>query len=377
MLTVGLDTHLKTSTCHILDENGKAVKGASRTIKGPATKMLEHLRSLDQPMRVCYEASCGYGVLHDQLTTFAQRVVVAHPGDLRLIFRSKQKNDRVDAQKLAMLLYLDQVPQVHVPGQDVRAWRELIEFRRRQVDGRTRTKNGLRALLRSYGIVVPREVGGARSLWTKAGLAWLKTLTWPTPMAALRRDVLLNQLQQAEATVKKLTEELDKLAAQHPGVTLLRTIPGIGPRTAEAVVAYVDDPHRFARVKRASAYFGLVPSQDASGGTNRLGHITKRGPATARKLLIEASWRCVDKCEPMREMFERIAGGKKDRRKIALVAVAHKLVRIMLAMLKSGETWDPTRLATNVFTTEARIIPPTGTVTLANASPPAHRKRAA
>lgn len=343
MLTVGLDVHLKTSTCHILDEHGKAVKGIGRTIKGPASKMVEHLRSLDQPMRVCYEASCGYGPLHDQLATFTNQVVVAHPGDLRLIFRSRQKNDKVDAQKLATLLYLDQVPRVHVPSMDVRAWRELIEFRRRQVDAKTRVKNGLRALLRSYAIAVPREVGGAKGLWTKKGRAWLTSLSWPTPIAAIRRDVLVEQLAQAEATVARLTTELDKLAAQHPGVSLLMTIPGIGPRTAEALLAYIDDPHRFTRTNRVSAYFGLVPSQDASGGANRLGHITKKGPATVRKLLIEASWRCVDKCPQMREVFDRIAGGKKDRRKIALVAVAHKLVRVALSMLKSGEVWDPTR----------------------------------
>ena len=163
----------------------------------------------------------------------------------------------------------------------------------------------------------------------------------------------------------RLLNHTDKLAQQHPGVALLKTIPGIGPRTAEALLAYIDDPHRFARIKRVSAYFGLVPSQDASGGTNRLGHITKKGPATVRKLLVEASWRCVDKCPQMRELFERIAGGKKDRRKIALVAVAHKLVRIALSMLKSGEAWDPARLMP-----EMGPPPPVATSSASGASDP-------
>ena len=332
---VGLDYHLRTSTIVILDSNGKVIE--TRTVRGHWTEAVAWLKCRKLPMAVCLEASCGYGPLHDALVRFCKRVVVAHPGRLRLIFRSKRKNDRVDAQKLAMLLFLDQVPAVHVPGLEARAWRELIEFRRRQVDGRVRVKNQIRSLLRGQGLAVPKEVKG---LWSKAGLAWLGGLAWATDTARLRRDLLLMQLDQSEAVIDKVTAELDLIANGHPGVKLLRTIPGIGPRTAEVFVAYVDDPHRFARINRIGSYFGLVPCQDSSASVNRLGHITKEGPATARKLIVESAWRCIDKCPAMRGFFERVTGGKPERRKVALIAVAHKLLRVMLAMLKSGEAWN-------------------------------------
>lgn len=335
LYNVGLDTHLKTSTVVILDPHGKEVE--SRTIRGHWTEAVDWLRSRGLPMAVCFEASCGYGSLHDALSRFARRVVVAHPGRLRLIFRSKRKNDRVDAQKLATLLFLDQVPAVHVPTVEGRSWRELIEFRRRQIDGRVRVKNQIRALLRSHGVVAPREV---RSLWSKAGRAWLASSTWATDGARLRRDLLLLQLRQADEAARVVTKQLDAIAQRHAGVTLLRTIPGVGPRTAESFVAYVDDPHRFARVNRIGSYFGLVPCQDSSAAVNRLGHITKEGPATARKLMVESAWRCIDHSPGMRAFFERVAGGKPDRRKVALIAVAHKLLRVMLSMLKSGAVWD-------------------------------------
>ena len=64
---------------------------------------MEYLKRFEEPFRVCYEASCGYGPLHDRLSMTADEVLVAHPGHLRLSFRSKKKNDRVDAQKLATL----------------------------------------------------------------------------------------------------------------------------------------------------------------------------------------------------------------------------------------------------------------------------------
>jgi transposase len=76
----------------------------------------------------------------------AARVTVAHPGRLRLIFRSKDKDDRKDAERLAKLLYLGEAPAVHVPGADLRTWRELITCRSRVTAKRTRAKNSRRNL---------------------------------------------------------------------------------------------------------------------------------------------------------------------------------------------------------------------------------------
>ena len=104
-------------------------------------------------------------------------------------------------------------------------------------------------------------------------------------------------------------------------------------------MAYIDVPDRFGRTKRIGSYFGLIPCQDQSAGKNHLGHITKQGPATVRRLLVEASWFAVKKSPTVRSYFERIVGGDPDRKKIAIVGVAHYLTRVSLAMLKSGECW--------------------------------------
>ncbi len=93
---------------------------------------------------------------------------------------------------------------------------------------------------------------------------------------------LVEELDQMQRQVKRIEAELDRVSAEHAGVTLLRTIPGVGPRTAEAVLAYVDQAGRFQRNKQIGAYFGLEPTQDASADTNRPGHITQQGPGTAR-----------------------------------------------------------------------------------------------
>jgi len=172
----------------------------------------------------------GYGVLAERLGKMAPKLVVAHPGQLRLIFRAKRKNDRVDAGKLAKLLFLDEVPTVHVPPAEVRAWRSLIEYRQRLLGERTRVKNRLRCLLRSQGVVAPR------GLWTKAGVAWLRELNWPTPFETLQRDDLLDQLATLSERLNRVTRELNRRAQADPRVVRLLTIPGVGPRTAEAPV---------------------------------------------------------------------------------------------------------------------------------------------
>jgi len=84
----------------------------------------------------------------------------------------------------------------------------------------------------------------------------------------------------------------------------------------------MDNAKRFTRSSQVGAYFGLVPCQDASAGVNRLGHITRQGPATARKYLVEAAWQGVYRSPTIRAYFERVQHGRPERRKIALVATA-------------------------------------------------------
>jgi transposase len=333
MLYVGLDIHNTRIAVCALGQTGQVVHRSQ--VRG-IEEMLRALKGLPDRFEVCYEASCGYGHYHDLLRPLAARVLVAHPGQLRLIFRSKNKNDRNDAERLAKLLYLGETPTVHVPSADVRAWRELINCRAQVVAKRTRAKNAARALLRSAGVVVPKRPG----LWTKAGLAWLRQLELPTASQRLRRDLLLEEIEALTRQVQRVEQELNRQARKAPAVTLLRTIPGVGARTAEAVAAFVDDPHRFKNAKAVGRYFGLVPSQDQSGDRNRLGHITREGPPVVRQLVAEAAWQAIRRSPTVRAFFERTHREDPQRQKIALVATAHYLVRVMWAMMRHGTTWQ-------------------------------------
>lgn len=333
MLYVGLDVHSRQSSLCILNSAGGTVNQIQ--LKGPRSAVVEHLRQLNEPFSICYEASCGYGHLYEQVRPLAHHVAVAHPGKLRLIYQSKHKNDKVDAQKLAKLLLLDMVPSVHVPHVDVRAWRSLIILRQRVMSQVVRAKNQIRGVLRE------NDIAGPKWLWSKKKLAWLLSLDDGLhPVARLRLELAVEEFRSLDQKVKRLEKELQKYADRHPGVKLLMGIPGVGIRTAETFIAWVDDISRFRNNRRIGSYFGLVPCQDASADRNRLGHITRDGPPVMRKLLCEATWTAIKKCPRFKSFFEQVQGGKPERKKIALVAAMHRMIKVMGAMLRSGEAYD-------------------------------------
>lgn len=119
---------------------------------------------------------------------------------------------------------------------------------------------------------------------------------------------------------------------------LLETMPGVGPRTGEAVAAHLGDPRRFEDGKRVSAYGGLVPRQYQSGASDRRGRITRRGPALLRELLVECAWVMPRYHRRARATCARLGRGKA-RKKRAIVALARELLVRCWALLRGGKPW--------------------------------------
>jgi transposase len=156
MLSVGLDIDSTRISVCVRNGTGRVVHRSQ--VRG-IEDLLRVLKDLPDRFEVGSEASCGSGHDHDLLRPLATRVRVAHPGQLRLIVRSKNKIDRNDAERLAKLLDLGETPIVPVPPPDVRTWRERINGRGPLVAKRTRAKNTVRALLRGAGVTPPKHSG--------------------------------------------------------------------------------------------------------------------------------------------------------------------------------------------------------------------------
>jgi transposase len=255
---------------------------------------------------------------------------------------AKRKTDRDDALRLAQLEALGQLPTVAVPAKAVREWRALIAHRQALVTQRVAAQNRIRAVLVGQGLPAPR---GAKA-WTAAGLAGIAQFARPlvecTPEDLWRGllELALTAYRQAEELVATAEAKLDEIGKADARVRLLETVPGLGPRTAEAVVAHLDDPKRFKSGKQVAAYGGLVPRQYQSGEDDRRGRITKRGPAVLRKLLVQCAWAMLRYNPWARAVFDRLSRGRA-RKKQAVVALARRVLVRCWAMLRDGAAWRP------------------------------------
>jgi len=321
----------------------------------PTTPAAMHDLIVDvQPDRVVIEVGPAAGWVKDLCEALAIPIQIANPNTEAWKWKNvKRKTDKDDALKMAQLSAMGQLPTVTLPSSGVRQWRALIAYRHALVGRRTAIKNHVRSILDRQGLTH----ASGKSGWTRSAIEALGELARPLSQVGgedLWRGMVhveLAALGQVQQLIDEVESKLESLADADARVALLRTIPGVGPRLAETVVAIIDDPHRFKNAKQVGAYAGLVPRQIESGTMSRTGRITGRGNKLLRGLLVEVAWLMRRFNPPLREAFDRVCRGSKTRRKIAVVATARKLLVICWAMLRDGTTWrEPTPPATAAWT---------------------------
>lgn len=339
MVYIGMDVHQSSTTFCLFDPN-EGEKGRYCTVTRPTTP--EAIRGVLTPYggacRVAYEVGTQAQWIASIVRPLAAEVQVANPSRIPWLFRDGRKNDRLDARKLATLLHLNQVPTVHLPGTDVSGWRALINHRRSLIRRRTMIKNQIHAQRRAFGYRCPH-----RSCWTRMGIQWLRSLSFDGARLVMVH-LLLDELASVEANVREVEDQLNGMATREPNVALLRTIPGVGPRTAEAIVAFTDIVNRFGNRKQFASYFGMTPTEDSSGLMQRRGRISKRGPSVVRWLVVESAHRVIKRCPALRAFFDRVYRGRKDRYKKAIVATGRKVLAICYGMMRYQAPFDPVRV---------------------------------
>ena len=298
-----------------------------------------------RPDVVVFEACSMAGWVYDLCSEFGLRAKVANTSAEAWKFKHlKRKTDRDDAERLARLEAMHELPTVRMPPVSVRERRSLIAFRQALLTRRVAVQNQIRSVFLGQGINTPR----GHSAWTVAGDAELRQHARPImdcPTGELWRGQLYELLEELDGLWQRLDaveRKLNELAEADHATKLLETTPGVGRRTAEVVAAYLDDAKRFSNGREVSAYAGLVPRQYQSGEMDRRGRITRRGPSLLRKMLVEAAWCMLRYNAWARGIVARISGGQRTRKKQAIVALARKLLVRLWAMLRDGGPWrDP------------------------------------
>jgi transposase len=335
---IGIDVHKRESQICILDPDTGAVE--ERRIQTRAERYAVVLGPR-RAAHVLIEAGTESEWVATCLEGLGHQVVVADPGYAPMYPRRgrRQKTDQRDARALAEASARGTYRAVHRVSAAQRQVRQHLAVRDTVVRTRTRHIALVRALVRSTGQRLPP--GHAGTVGPR-----LAAMTLPPDLTTVLAP-LQTLLTAVDTALGAADAALATAVADDPIVRLLQTVPGVGPVTSAAIRATLDTPTRFANARAASSYLGVVPCAHDSGDRRQGGHISKAGSSRARWLLVQVAWLVLRSpnpdLAPLRRWAERLA--QRRGRRIAVVALARRLARILYAMWRDGQPFDGARLA--------------------------------
>jgi transposase len=333
MLMIGVDYHPSFQQIAFLEEEtGECGEQQLNHSEGEAERFYRDLHQRGIRVRVGMEAT-GYSRWFERLLAeLGFELWIGDPAEIKTRRVKKQKTDRKDAQLLLRLMRQDNFPKIWVPSSENRDLRQLLWHRHRLVQMRTRIMNQLQAIAMNEG--KRRKT----KLWSEQGRAELEKLAL-APWASRRRKELLELLDRMDPVIEELTKAAEEESSKRPEVVRLMTHPGVGPLTALAYVLIIGTPERFHCGKQVGTYVGMIPSEDSSGGKQRLGHISKQGNSLLRFLLVEAAQAAARVNQEWRRRYMHLAMRKP--KSIAKVAMGRRLAVRLYWMWRNSCEYSP------------------------------------
>ena len=326
----GLDVSLEETTICIVDDAGMIVREA-RAASEPEV-LVAFFEACGMKMeRVGLEACSLTAWLHGGLTEVGIPAICIEARQAKAAMGAMpNKTDRNDARGIAQIMRTGWYRAVHVKRPSCRAWRALLTARRMVLNKRRDVENGIRALLREVGLKV-----GTPS--RKDFPARVRELAADDPVLMSLAESLLSVIEVMTREVERLTKRAIDEVRVEPTCRQLMTVPGIGPLTALAFRATIDQPGRFRKSRDVGAHLGLTPRRYQSGETDVQGRISRCGDELARTALYEAAHSLLirsTKWSALRAWGMNIAKRRGMAR--ARVAVARKLAVILHRMWVDG-----------------------------------------
>jgi transposase len=342
---IGLDIAKSVFQVHGVDEKGAVV--IERAVRRGA--LLKFFASLPRCL-VAMEACASAHHWARELTALGFKIVLIPAAYVKAYVR-RNKNDAIDA---AAICEASGRPGMRfVPMRSVENQAQLMRHRTRELleGNRTRMLNALRSHLAEIGIVAPQGVQHAYGLkrLTVDGFDENGEVVPDDVRAAL--TPLIRQIEAIDAEIEAIDEAIKALVKGDEKARRLMTIPGVGPLTAQAIVATVPDMSAFAGPRDFAAWLGLTPRQDSTGGKPRLGPITKMGDRYLRKLLVVGACATLSHRAGHNDALRLWASRLLERKtvqykfKLTAVALANKVARIVFAVLTRGEEYIETPMA--------------------------------
>jgi transposase len=322
----GMDVSLEETAICVVDEAGRMIKEARAASEPDALHAV--LASFNLVFeRVGLEACSLAAWLHGELTSAGWPAVCIETRHAKAAMGAMpNKTDRNDARALAQIMRTGWFKAVHVKTPTCRDWRSLLVARRAVLEGMRTIENVVRAILRETGLKMGTPA-------RKDFIARARELTGEEKSLAMMLEPLLSVLAAMQREFTTLTKRVLVIVRDEPVCRRLMSAPGVGPLTALAFRATIDQPERFKKSRDVGAHLGLTPRRDPSGETDIQGRVSRCGDELARTALYEAAHSLLSrskKWSALRAWGMKIAKHRGMAR--ARVAVARKLATILHRM---------------------------------------------
>lgn len=286
--------------------------------------------------RVTLEVGTHSPWISRALEEAGHEVIVANAREVRLIYGSSRKNDRLDAEKLARLTRYDVRLLAPIRHRSVQAQADLARVRSRDALVQTRTKlvSHVRGSVKAFGARIPS--GSTAAFHTRA------REHLPAELRAALEPVL-DTIEGLTRTIREIECTLEEMASRdYPESEVLRQVDGVGLLTSLAFLLTLEDPNRFAKSREVGPYLGLTPGEHQSGSRDPKQRITKEGDTLLRRLLVQCAHQIIrsKSDSDLKRAAERILA-KGDHRGKAVIAVARKLAVLLHHLWVTGEVYDP------------------------------------
>ena len=338
MKTVALDVHTEWSQMAVISPEGEVLVEIQVPTK--PEELRRAVAGILGPKKVVLENGPLSALIHDALEGAADQIVSCDPTKNALVSRSDSSNDKLDARRLGTLSLVSATHEIYVPPEPYRTLRALVHYDYTLSQAVTRAKNQLKATLRRHGIAC-RGTGVYRKEGRKGVLSML-----PNAHARWLVQSLYRQLDRLRLERVRASRVTAKQAAKVPAIKTLRTVPGLGPRTAPIVAAWIADPTRFKSTSALSLYAGLGLKNDWTAGRQvKRARASKRGNRELKRALFLSARGALTGTNAMKRRYDaRIAAGWEDRK--AIRDVARTILFVACAVWRSGQDYDDARVGT-------------------------------
>ena len=330
--TVGLDLAKNVFQAHGINEAGDVL--VRRRLR--RTQVREFFASL-APCLIGLEACGTAHFWARELEALGHKVKIVPPSYVKAYVR-RGKNDATDAAAICEAVARPNMRFVPIKSEEQQAALMLHKARELLMRQQTMLVNALRAHMAELGMIAPLGRGRVENIITVIEDGEDESIP---ALARAALKPLVSQLRANEEATAALDAEIKAWHKDNAASQRLVTIPGIGFLTASAIVATVPDPSFFRSGREFSAWLGLVPRQNSTGGKVRLGRISKQGNPYIRRLLVIGATSMLRYARAKTAPGAYWVNGLLERRpaRLVTVAMANKTARIAWALLTKGETY--------------------------------------